>query len=112
MIAGAAVTISSQFVQLSALIGLLLPLLVSVVEQSHWPNWARSAVGVSSSMIAAVVAAIAEHKFNLHDWAASALTIFLMTKTTYLAVWKPSGLSGLIEKATSVGSDPLAEPPS
>jgi hypothetical protein len=94
-------SLNSLLVEVSALVGLGLPLLVAIVQREKWPNWVRTVVGVTAVLIASVVTAAAQHKLNVNDWAASVLTIFLMTKTSYLAVWKPSGVAPYIEAQTS-----------
>ena len=105
-----ALAFNTLLIQLSALVGTLLPLLVAVVQRAHWPGWLRTAIGVVAIIVASVITAASQHKLNLNDWAASALTVFLLTKTTYLAVWKPSGVAPWIEAATSP-SAPAAPPP-
>lgn len=93
--------LTSSYLQISALIGILLPGVVAFVQQQHWSASTRTVIGVAASLVAAVVQAVAQHKLNWHDWAASAIVIFTLTKTTYLAVWKPTGIAPRIEKATS-----------
>lgn len=94
-------SLNSLLIEVSALVGLGLPLLVAVVQRAHWPNWARVAVGAAACVVASVVTAASQHKLNFNDWAASLLTIFLMTKTTYLAVWKPTGVASWIQAVTT-----------
>lgn len=92
--------LTSTFIQINALIGIVLPLLVAIVQQGHWSTRIRVVVEVALALVAAVVSALAQNKFNLHDWAASAIMIFVMAKSTYLS-WNKAGITDAIELATS-----------
>lgn len=92
---------SSNLAQISGLVGFLLPLVVAVIQRQTWSNTFRTIVGVAACAVAAVITAWAESKLNLHNFATSALVIFTLTKTSYLAVWKPSGVAPVIEEKTS-----------
>lgn len=85
----------------SSLVGLLLPLLVAVVQQQHWSPRVRTIVGVAACAAAAAVTSYLQGTLDLHHFAESALVIFTLAKTSYLAVWKPTGTTGVIEQATS-----------
>ena len=98
--------LNSQIAQISALVGVFLPLVVAFVQRQHWRNSIRSAVGVGACAVAAVVVSYTKGTLNLHDLAGSAFIIFTLTKTTYLSVWKPSGVTQKIETATGGGSNP------
>lgn len=104
--------LNTQFTQVAALVGTFLPLVIAVVQRQHWRNSIRVAVGVAACALAAVVTSYTKGQLNLHDLATSGFIIFTLTKTTYLSVWKPSGISTKIETATG-GGDPnyaLPEP--
>lgn len=91
----------SNLTQWSALVGFALPWLVAVIKQEKWRSSIKTALGVAACAIAAAVTAYFEGKFNLRDWTTSVITIFLMTKTSYLAVWKPTGVDSAITNVTS-----------
>jgi hypothetical protein len=98
--------LQSHWIQVSALVGFLLPLVISVIQQMHWRNAFRVIVALVIIAIASTITAWAEGKLNLKDWSATLITIYLMTKTTYLAVWKPSGISPAIERKTQISESP------
>lgn len=98
--------LSNQLTQISALVGVFLPLIIAVVQKQHWRNSIRVAVGVAACALAAVVTSYTKGQLNLHDLATSAFIIFTLTKTTYLAVWKPSGVTPIIESATGGSTNP------
>lgn len=102
--------LTSQFGQINALVGFLLPLLIAVIQKERWRNSIRVAVGTASCAVAAVITTWADGKLNFHDLAASAVIIFILTKTTYLAVWKPSGLAPAIQNATGGANTPFELP--
>ena len=95
--------LNNQLTQVAALVGTFLPLLVAFIQRQHWSNAVRTGVGVGACVIAAVVVAYTKGQLNLHDLATSAFYIFTLTKTTYLAVWKPSGVTTAIEAKTGGG---------
>lgn len=97
--------LNTQFTQVAALVGTFLPLLIAVIQRQNWRNSIRVAVGVAACALAAVVTSYTKGQLNLHDLATSAFIIFTLTKTTYLSVWKPSGIAPKIEAATG-GGDP------
>lgn len=92
---------SSSLAQISGLVGFLLPLLIAVIQREHWSQQVRTIVGVAACAVAAAVTSYFEGKLNLQDWSTSVLVIFTLTKTSYLAVWKPTGVTQKVEKKTS-----------
>src|SRR4051812_37277217 len=97
---------SSSLAQWSALVGFLLPLLVAFVQRQHWSNNVRTIVGVAACAIAAILTTWIEGNLNLHNFGQSVIVIFMMTKTSYLAVWKPTGTTQTIEQSSPGNSNP------
>jgi hypothetical protein len=102
--------------------GLLLPGLISIVQQPHWSRPKRVAVAVAASVVLGTIAVFVSGQVDIGQlldfsnvWAA--LSIWLTTigavltaaQTAYESLWQPSGLSRLIELVTS-GHDPNANP--
>lgn len=85
----------------SALVGFFLPVLVAKIQSEKWRNEVRIAVGIAACAVAALVTAYFQNKLNLHNFSESVITIFLMTKASYIAVWKPSGVTKTLERNTS-----------
>lgn len=92
--------INTQLTQVAALVGSVLPLAVAFIQRQHWSNTVRTIVGVAACAGAAVIVSYTKGQLNLHDLATTGFIIFTLTKTTYLAVWKPTGTTGKIEAAT------------
>lgn len=96
--------LNNQLTEIAALVGTFLPLLVAVVQRQHWSNRVRTVVGVAACAIAAVIVSYTKGQLNLHDLATTGFIIFTLTKTTYLSVWKPTGVAEKVEKATGGGT--------
>lgn len=92
----------TNLAQWSALVGLLLPLLIAVVQQTHWSSPVRTIIGVLASVIASIVTPAVYSNLNWHTWATSFITVFGAALITYKAVWVPLGAAPWIEKSTSV----------
>lgn len=95
--------LNTQLTQVAALVGVVLPLIIAVIQKQHWRNAIRVAVAVFVCFVAAVITSYTKGTLNLHDLATSLFIIFTLTKTTYLGVWKPSGIAPAIESATGGG---------
>lgn len=94
---------ATHLAQISALVGVLLPLLVAIIQQENWSAHVRTLIGVICIIVATTVTAWAEGKLNLHDWATSLITIFTLTQVSYHTLWKTTGVAPAIEHATSSG---------
>lgn len=95
---------ATHLAQIAALVGIILPLIVAIVQQKKWTPIVRTVVGVSCIIVASVITAWAQGKLNWHDWATTVTTIFLMAQVSYHTVWKKTGIPIKIETATSPGS--------
>lgn len=85
--------------QVSLIIGTLLPLLVSVVVRSKWSSWLKGLVVLATSIVAGLLSAWAQHKLT-DNWAANTLVILILAIGTYKLFWQPTGIGPAIEKAT------------
>lgn len=102
--------------------GLLLPGLISVIQQPHWSRPKRVAIAVTSSVVLGTIAVFVSGQVTLgqlldfHD-VGLALSIWLTTigavvtaaQTAYESLWQPSGLARLIELVTSGHVSPEVE---
>lgn len=95
--------------QLSALVGLLLPTVVAVVNQPRWPSWGRALATVIVCLVAGAVAAAATGGLTGKTWAEAAGVVFAAALGVYHAWWKPSGIIDAIERATALPG-PAAPP--
>mgnify|MGYP001606331917 CR=1 FL=1 len=89
---------------LSALVGAFLPALVAVVNQAHWPSWAKGVVVVASSIVAGLVTAWLSGQLTGLRWTESALIIAGAAVVAYRHFWQPTGIGPAIERATTPGA--------
>lgn len=107
----------SQLAQLSALIGFLLPILIAVVQKSHWSRAVKTVVGAIVCIIVATITAIVHGDVTTwHEWATALIFIFGAALVTYRNVWVPLGAAPWIEAnvlgGKSAGTSPrTAVPP-
>ena len=92
----------TNLAQWSALVGFLLPLLIAIVQQSHWSRRTRTVVGAIAVTVAALVTAATENKLNWDTWATSLIWIAVTAYTSYRNVWIPLGAAPAIEEKTTL----------
>lgn len=95
-------------------VGLLLPLLTSIVQQPRWSKRTRTILSVAVSIVAGVVTYVTANGLHLVPDQPSTIVVFIVgvilaSATAYKTVWKPSGVSPAVERVTS---KPLAPSPS
>jgi hypothetical protein len=95
---------------ISAFIGLVMPLVVSVINQEHWSSPVKGLVAVLVSLVASVVTTWAQGGLHSHSLASSFLIIFGATLATYRVFWKPTGISDKVETATTAKKTAPAAP--
>lgn len=84
------------------IVGFLLPLGISVVQQQHWPNGLRAVVGFILCLVAASGQVLIQlDSWNWRVWIQSVLLIFVTAIATYHAFWKQTGVAPAIESSTS-----------
>lgn len=89
-------------VEVSALVGMVMPALVAVVNQPWWKPWQRALVPVVASLIAGAVTSAASGQFDGKGFPAAAAITFGSALATYKAWWKPSDIAAMIERFTTV----------
>lgn len=90
-------------------VGTLLPLLTAVVQQPQWSDKVRTIIGVLVSLIAGAIVYVQSYGLDLSSPSriiAVAGGIIVAAGAAYRALWKPSGLSSLIESKTSPSAVP------
>lgn len=96
---------NSHVAMWSAIVGFLMPLLISFVNQPRWSSFVRGLVAFVASAIAAAGTVYFTGDFDEgSDVVTAALTVFLVTINTYHFWWKPSMIAPKIERLTSVGT--------
>lgn len=82
-------------------VGFFSPPIISAIQQARWSPRIRSLVAFAFYLFVAAVTAWIAGLFNAADVVRLALLIFLAAATSYKALWKPTGVSPAIERATS-----------
>lgn len=90
----------------SAFVGLLVPLIVSFENQTHWKSQVKGLVAIVVSLVAAVVTSWAAGDLHGRSLATSFLIVLGATLTTYRVFWKPTGIADSVESATTVHKTP------
>jgi hypothetical protein len=83
-------------------VGFFSPPFVSLIQQRKWSARTKSLVAFVFYVVVAAIAAYFSGLFNIGDIGRLGLLIFLSAAASYNALWKPTGVSPAIEKATSV----------
>lgn len=92
----------TEFQKWNLLVGFVLPPLLAVVQQRHWPTYVRTAVCWVACAAAAVGTTYWQGTLHWSSWATSALTIVVAATATYHGGWQPSGIAPAIERRTTV----------
>jgi len=87
----------------SALVGALMPALIAVVNQPHWPPWARAVMTVLSCIVAGGITAAVEGRFTGVGLVESVGVVLVAALAAYRWWWKPSGIADTIETRTTPG---------
>jgi hypothetical protein len=91
-----------SLVELSALVGTLMPMLVAVINQPKWPSWLRAVATAGLCIVAGGITAAASDGLTGKTWLQGAGIVFAAALAAYHAWWKPSGIAPAIEKATAL----------
>lgn len=86
----------------SALVGVVMPLVVSLVNQSSWPKGLGAVVSVATSLAAAGVTCWLHGDLNGNDYLGSVSVILSASFATYHLFWKPTGIAPKVESLTSL----------
>jgi hypothetical protein len=92
----------------SAFVGLIVPLVVSFVNQTHWKSQVKGLVAILVSLVAAVLTSWAAGDLHGKSLATSFLIVLGATLSTYRVFWKPTGIADSVEGATTVHKTPSA----
>lgn len=91
------------------LVGFLMPLLISALQQSTWSNPLRAGIAFLACAIAGGVTAWLAGDFKTTDIVSAVLVVLTTALATYKGLWKPTGVAPAIESRTSP-SRPESEP--
>lgn len=89
----------------SALVGALLPALVSVVNRYDWKSWIKALIAFGTSVLAGTVTALLAGDFTGLNWLAAIGIVFGTSQVAYITWWKGSGITKSIEQKLNVVPD-------
>lgn len=93
---------SEGLIVANILIGALLPHVVAVLNQSHWPAGTKSLIAFASCLVAAVISTAVDGNLDWENWTIAAGTIYALARTTYAGLWKPTGTVDAVETNTNL----------
>lgn len=86
----------------SAMVGVLLPALVAVVNREDWKSWVKALIALGSSVLAGTVTALLSGHFTGASWLMSIGIVFGSSQIIYQTWWKGSGISDKIEQSINL----------
>lgn len=99
---GNAMSVFADSASWALILGVLTPLIVSVVQQPQWSDRTRAVVSVVASVLIGVVTVLANGGIESGQTLLSVCAlVFVASNTAYKTLWKPTGVSPAIERATS-----------
>jgi len=87
--------------QWSALVGVFTPMLVAVVNRSHWLSWVKAVVALLTCLVTGTVTAWLAGDLSFTEWGTAVLVVLLASATMYKQFWKDSTITDKIEEATT-----------
>lgn len=103
LLAAIAFTTSPQnLLWISGLVGVGLPHVIAILSQQHWNSGLKAVLAFVVCLVAAVIICWIKGTLNFSDWATSAGVVFVLARTSYAALWKPTGINDALEARTTV----------
>jgi hypothetical protein len=88
-----------QLVAYTGIVSAIMPLIVALVVQSHWPKEAKGAVALAASLLAGAGSVFLGNA-DPSDLGVVIPAILIASQASYQAFWKPTGLVPALETAT------------
>lgn len=85
----------------SALAGIVMPLVLSVIIQTGWSKAAQELAAFAACGVAAGVIAWLDGSLSGQTPVEAFGILYAATRASYLALWKPTDIAPRIERATS-----------
>lgn len=83
------------------ILGVIAPLLISVVQRPSFSSGARAVIAVVSAAVIGLLTVLAAGTFNPEDWLTTAAVVLVASHTAYEGFWRPTGVAPAIEEKTS-----------
>lgn len=95
----------------AVLLGLVTPLLASVINQPRWSAAQRRVFSIVTAVLVGVVNLLVQGGFDITTltWANALSSLVLLigaSQAAYTFLWKPTGVADKVEQATSSGTGP------
>jgi hypothetical protein len=96
------VELNENLVMWGSLVGTAMPMLISVLNKPQWDSTTKGIVALIACVIAALGTVYFEGRLSDGgDLVSAFLAVFITAVGTYNLYFKPSGISGKIERSTS-----------
>lgn len=82
-------------------VGFFSPVVLSVIQQPTWPQWARALVTFVFSVVVGGATAWFQNEFNGKDIVTTVLIVLVAAISTYKGLWQPTNVAPAIESVTS-----------
>jgi hypothetical protein len=90
-----------DLVAASGIVGTLLPIVIALVNQEHWPPTVKGAVTATLAVIAGLITAWGAGSFNGGSPLVSVVVVLFTASGTFQSFWKPTRFADLIETTTT-----------
>jgi hypothetical protein len=104
-----AATIS--LIQLSALVGAVLPVVVAIGKQDRFSRPANTLVAVAVALAATLVTVAARGRLSAGNVAVSFTVTYISAVAFHHGLWKPTGVAARVQTRTSVRVPAPPQPP-
>lgn len=89
------------------ILGVVTPWLTAIVQQPRWSNGLRAVVGAVISVLVGIGTCLANGDIHSGQTVLATIAVVLVAaQATYSQLWKPTGVAGAIESATSPSPKP------
>ena len=98
----AATVVTVDLVEVSALIGAILPVVAAVLKQDRLSQRTNTLIAVAVALVAALVSVAARHQLSPGNVIASFTATYTTAVAFYHGLWKPTGVAAKVQTRTSV----------
>lgn len=103
--------VSNSLLQLSGLLGMVMPVLVSIVKQDRLSRRVNAVISVALSVLVAAVTCLARSQFSAGNLLGSFVALYIASAASYHSFFGPTGVDATLSKVTSLlkgGDKPAA----
>lgn len=93
--------VSNSLLQLSGLLGVVMPVLVSVIKQDRLSRRANAIIAVVLSVLVAAVTCISRGQLTGANLLGSFITLYVASAASYHSFFGPTGFDATLSKLTS-----------